>query len=116
MHRIYLLATAAALALASSPALAGPTSPELLGGLPSDYEVIGGAIPRNKTTGEMGRSNNANGYIFIEARYRIVGGKLVPQYPLPAPALSQQDTDDLAVGRAIRVTFGEPVARKLAGR
>ena len=41
------------------------TTPELLGGLPTDYEILVGGIPRNRTTGEMGRANNANGYIFL---------------------------------------------------
>jgi len=79
-------------------------APELLPGLPSDYEVLSGAIPRNRTTGEMGRANNANGYIFMEMRYRIVGGKLVPSYPVPttSPTLSAQDQADLELGRKVR--------------
>lgn len=78
----------------SSVSYAASTSPELLPGLPTDYEVLGGAIPRNKTTGELGRTNNANGYIFIEMRYKIVNGKLIPQYPVQTSSgFTQADLD-----------------------
>ena len=58
-------------------------APEHLHGLPSDYEVLGGSVPRNRNTGETGLSNNPNGYTFMGQVYRLVGGKLVPQFPLP---------------------------------
>ena len=81
------------------------SGPDKLGGLPSDYEVLGGAIPRNRSTGEMGLANNPNGYFFTGQTYKIVGGKLVPTFTLPGsaiPALSAQDQADLALGRAVR--------------
>lgn len=81
------------------------SGPDKLGGLPSDYEVLGGAIPRNRSTGEMGLANNPNGYFFTGQTYKIVGGKLVPTFAMPGaatPALSAQDQADLALGRAVR--------------
>lgn len=58
-------------------------APDALPGLPGDYEVLGGSIPRNKQTGAMPRAGNQNGYIFLGQFYRVVGGALVPQFPLP---------------------------------
>lgn len=78
------------------------STPELLSGLPQDYDIIGGGIPRNRTTGEMGRANNANGYIFRDLRGYIVGGKMVVQYPSSAAGgFTQADLDKArADGRA----------------
>lgn len=76
------------------------STPELLSGLPQDYDIIGGGIPLNRTTGEMGRANNANGYIFRDLRAYIVNGKLVVQYPA-AGGFTQADLDKArADGRA----------------
>ena len=60
------------------------TTPEYLHGLPQDYDILPGGIPVNRKTGEMGRAANANGYIFMGQIHKIVGGKLVPVYPVPA--------------------------------
>ncbi len=88
--------------LAYAPAYAGSTSPELLPGLPQDYEVLAGTIPRNTKTGEMGRAGNVNGYIFIEARWFIRNGKLVAGYPMQTTSgFTQADLDKArAEGRA----------------
>lgn len=102
MKMIRILLAAALLAMFPVAALAGPTSPELLPGLPQDYEVLAGTIPRNTKTGEMGRAGNVNGYIFVEARWFIRGGKLVAGYPIPASSgFTQADLDKArADGRA----------------
>ena len=78
------------------------TTPELLGGLPTDYDILPGGIPRNRTTGEMGRANNANGYIFRDLRAYIVNGKMSAPVSASTPAMSTQDQADLALGRAVR--------------
>jgi len=78
------------------------TTPELLGGLPTDYEILVGGIPRNRVTGEMGRANNVNGYIFRDLRAYIVNGKMSAPVSAATPALSAQDQADLALGREVR--------------
>ena len=78
------------------------TSPELLGGLPQDYDILPGGIPVNRKTGEMGRAGNVNGYIFMGQIHKIVGGKLVAGYPVQtASGFTQADLDKArADGRA----------------
>ena len=78
------------------------TSPELLGGLPQDYDILPGGIPVNRKTGEMGRAGNVNGYIFMGQIHEIVGGKLVAGYPVQtASGFTQADLDKArAEGRA----------------
>lgn len=102
MNKIITAFVAALLLVIPVAALAGPNTPELLGGLPQDYDILAGGIPVNRKTGEMGRAGNVNGYIFIEARWFIRGGKLVPGYPVQTAAgFTQADLDKArADGRA----------------
>lgn len=89
MKLIHILLASALLALFPVAALAGPTTPELLGGLPGDYDILAGGIPVNRKTGEMGRAGNVNGYIFLDQRSYIRGAQFQPGYPVPgctAPA------------------------------
>jgi hypothetical protein len=76
--------------------------PEPLRGIPSDYDILPGGIPRNRKTGEMGRANNTNGYTFVDLKWLIVNGKLALQSPLPgASGFTQADLDKArADGRA----------------
>lgn len=78
------------------------TSPELLGGLPQDYDILPGGIPVNRKTGEMGRANNVNGYIFVDARWFNRGGKFAAGFPMPTSSgFTQADIDKArADGRA----------------
>lgn len=70
------------------------TTPEYLHGLPQDYDILPGGIPRNRKTGEMGRANNTNGYTFVDLKWLIVNGKLALQSPLPgASGFTQADLD-----------------------
>jgi len=78
------------------------TSPELLGGLPQDYDILPGSIPVNRKTGEMGRANNVNGYIFVDQRSYIRSGQWHHSYPVQtASGFTQADLDKArADGRA----------------